>query len=280
MDALNLYDRVCAECSVLTTKAYSTSFSLGIRFLGKQLREPIYAIYGYVRFADEIVDTFHHTDKAMLFNRFKKDTDLALEEQISLNPILHAFQHVYHQYSLDKTHVNLFLQSMEWDLKRADYDRLGFEQYIVGSAEVVGLMCLKVFVDGDQKEYDRLRPFAERLGAAFQKINFLRDLKADYEEMGRSYFPNLDMTRFDEKTKHVIEEEIDADFKEAYKGIIELPRSSRLGVYIAYIYYLRLFQKIRSLPSERIMEERIRIPNARKATLFLGSYLRHSLNML
>lgn len=280
MDALNLYDRVCAECSVLTTKAYSTSFSLGIRFLGKQLREPIYAIYGYVRFADEIVDTFHHTDKAMLFNRFKKDTDLALEEQISLNPILHAFQHVYHQYSLDKKHVNLFLQSMEWDLKRADYDRLGFEQYIVGSAEVVGLMCLKVFVDGDQKEYDRLRPFAERLGAAFQKINFLRDLKADYEEMGRSYFPNLDMTRFDEKTKHVIEEEIDADFKEAYKGIIELPRSSRLGVYIAYIYYLRLFQKIRSLPSERIMEERIRIPNARKATLFLGSYLRHSLNML
>ena len=243
MDALNLYDRVCAECSVLTTKAYSTSFSLGIRFLGKQLREPIYAIYGYVRFADEIVDTFHHTDKAMLFNRFKKDTDLALEEQISLNPILHAFQHVYHQYSLDKKHVNLFLQSMEWDLKRADYDRLGFEQYIVGSAEVVGLMCLKVFVDGDQKEYDRLRPFAERLGAAFQKINFLRDLKADYEEMGRSYFPNLDMTRFDEKTKHVIEEEIDADFKEAYKGIIELPRSSRLGVYIAYIYYLRLFQK-------------------------------------
>ncbi len=280
MDALNLYDRVCAECSVLTTKAYSTSFSLGIRFLGKQLREPIYAIYGYVRFADEIVDTFHHTDKAMLFNRFKTDTDLAIEEKISLNPILHAFQHVYHQYSLDKRHVDLFLQSMEWDLKRADYDRLGFEQYIVGSAEVVGLMCLKVFADGDQKEYERLQPFAERLGAAFQKINFLRDLKADYEEMGRSYFPNLDMTRFDEKTKQVIEEEIDADFKEAYKGIIELPRSSRLGVYIAYIYYLRLFQKIRSLPSERIMEERIRIPNARKATLFLGSYLRHSFNLL
>lgn len=280
MDALKLYDRVCAECSVLTTKAYSTSFSLGIRFLGKQLREPIYSIYGYVRFADEIVDTFHHTEKAKLFNRFKKDTDLAIEEKISLNPILHSFQQVYHQYSLDKRHVDLFLQSMEWDLKRADYDRMGFEQYIVGSAEVVGLMCLKVFVDGDQKEYERLQPFAERLGAAFQKINFLRDLKADYEEMGRSYFPNLDMSRFDEKTKQVIEEEIDADFKEAYKGIIELPRSSRLGVYIAYIYYLRLFQKIRSLPSERIMEERIRIPNARKATLFLGSYLRHSLNML
>ena len=155
MDALKLYDRVCAECSVLTTKAYSTSFSLGIRFLGKPLRAPIYSIYGYVRFADEIVDTFHHADKAELFNRFKKDTDLAIQEKISLNPILHAFQQVYHQYSLDKKHVDLFLQSMEWDLKRADYDRMGFEQYIVGSAEVVGLMCLKVFVNGDQQEYER-----------------------------------------------------------------------------------------------------------------------------
>lgn len=280
MDALKLYDRVCAECSVLTTKAYSTSFSLGIRFLGEQLRQPIYSIYGYVRFADEIVDTFHHKDKSTLFERFKADTNLALEEGISLNPILHAFQQVFHQYSLDKNHVDLFLQSMEWDLKRADYDRVGFEQYIVGSAEVVGLMCLKVFVNGDQSEYERLRPFAERLGAAFQKINFLRDIKADFQEMGRSYFPNLDMTSFDEQTKSIIEDEIEADFKEAYKGIIELPRSSRLGVYIAYIYYLRLFQKIRSLPSEQIMEERIRIPNSRKATLFVGSYLRHSLNML
>ncbi|MBT6162925.1 MAG: phytoene/squalene synthase family protein [Crocinitomicaceae bacterium] len=280
MDALKLYDRVCAECSVLTTKAYSTSFSLGIRFLGEQLRQPVYSIYGYVRFADEIVDTFHHKDKSTLFERFKADTNLALEEGISLNPILHAFQQVFHQYSLDKNHVDLFLQSMEWDLKRADYDRVGFEQYIVGSAEVVGLMCLKVFVNGDQSEYERLRPFAERLGAAFQKINFLRDIKADFQEMGRSYFPNLDMTSFDEQTKSIIEDEIEADFKEAYKGIIELPRSSRLGVYIAYIYYLRLFQKIRSLPSERIMEERIRIPNSRKATLFVGSYLRHSLNML
>ena len=246
MDALKLYDRVCAECSVLTTKAYSTSFSLGIRFLGEQLRQPIYSIYGYVRFADEIVDTFHHKDKSTLFERFKADTNLALEEGISLNPILHAFQQVFHRYSLDKNHVDLFLQSMEWDLKRADYDRVGFEQYIVGSAEVVGLMCLKVFVNGDQSEYERLRPFAERLGAAFQKINFLRDIKADFQEMGRSYFPNLDMTSFDEQTKSIIEDEIEADFKEAYKGIIELPRSSRLGVYIAYIYYLRLFQKIRS----------------------------------
>ena len=280
MDALKLYGRVCAECSVLTTKAYSTSFSLGSRFLGEQLRQPIYSIYGYVRFADEIVDTFHHKDKSTLFERFKVDTNLALEEGISLNPILHAFQQVFHRYSLDKNHVDLFLQSMEWDLKRADYDRVGFEQYIVGSAEVVGLMCLKVFVNGDQSEYERLRPFAERLGAAFQKINFLRDIKADFQEMGRSYFPNLDMTSFDEQTKSIIEDEIEADFKEAYKGIIELPRSSRLGVYIAYIYYLRLFQKIRSLPSDRIMEERIRIPNSRKATLFVGSYLRHSLNML
>jgi 15-cis-phytoene synthase len=279
MNALKLYDRVCAECSVLTTKAYSTSFSLGIRFLNEHQRQPIYAIYGYVRFADEIVDTFLHKDQATLFERFKKDTHSAIEERISLNPILHAFQQVYHEYSLKREHLDLFLQSMEWDLKRADYDRKGFDEYIVGSAEVVGLMCLKVFVNGDQSEYDRLRPYAKRLGAAFQKINFLRDLKADYQEMGRSYFPNLDISRFDGKTKRVIEDEIELDFKEAYKGVVQLPRSSSLGVYIAYKYYLRLFQKIRALPSERVMTERIRISNPRKLTLFLSSYFRYSFNL-
>jgi phytoene/squalene synthetase len=280
MDAMNLYDNVCKACSVLATKSYSTSFSMGIRFLSPALRQPIYSIYGFVRFADEIVDSFHHADKAVLFERFKQDTENALNERISLNPILHAFQDVYHTYNLDKKHVDLFLRSMEWDLHKSDYDRMGFEEYIVGSAEVVGLMCLKVFVDGDQAENDRLMPFAERLGAAFQKINFLRDLKADYQEMGRTYFPNLDLSNFNEETKKRIEDEIDADFQEAYRGIVQLPRSSRLGVYIAYIYYQRLFQKIRSLPSHRIMEERIRIANAHKVTLAFSSYLRHSLNLL
>jgi phytoene/squalene synthetase len=253
---------------------------MGIRFLGPTLRQPIYSIYGFVRFADEIVDTFHHAEKAVLFERFKQDTENALKDKISLNPILHAFQEVYHAYNLDKEHVDLFLRSMEWDLHKLDYDRNGFEEYIVGSAEVVGLMCLKVFVNGDQAEYERLKPYAERLGAAFQKINFLRDMKADFAEMGRTYFPNLDMTTFNEDTKARIEEEISADFQEAYKGIVQLPQTSRLGVYVAYIYYQRLFQKIRSLPSNRIMEERIRIPNARKATLAVSSYLRHSFNLL
>ncbi|MFZ8835699.1 MAG: phytoene/squalene synthase family protein [Flavobacteriales bacterium] len=280
MTGLKLYESVCRECSVITTKAYSTSFSAGIRFLGAELRQPIYSIYGFVRFADEIVDTFHHADKHVLFNRFKQDTENALNDRISLNPILQAFQEVYHEFNLDKEHVDLFLRSMEWDLHKSDYDRGSFEEYIVGSAEVVGLMCLKVFVNGNQEEFDRLKPHAESLGAAFQKINFLRDMKADYQEMGRTYFPNLDMTTFNEQTKRRIEEEIQADFEDAYKGILQLPKSSRLGVYVAYIYYQRLFQKIRSIPSERIMEERIRIPNARKATLALGSYVKHSFNLL
>lgn len=280
MNGLTLYNDVCTRCSELTTKSYSTSFSLGIRFLGKELRNPVYAVYGFVRFADEIVDTFHHADKAKLFDRFKTDTLLAIEERISLNPILHAFQEVFHRFDLDQKHVDSFLRSMEWDLKRSQYDREGFDQYIVGSAEVVGLMCLKIFVNGNQAEYDKLVPFAERLGAAFQKINFLRDLKADYQEMGRTYFPHLDLNQFNDRTKKAIEEEIAEDFRVAYEGILQLPRTSRLGVYIAYVYYLRLFQKIKQLPFHRIMEERIRIPNSRKATLFVGSYLRHSFNLL
>lgn len=280
MTGMQLFDRVCQECSVRTTHAYSTSFSMGIRFLAPSLREPIYAIYGFVRFADEIVDTFHGYDKRALFDRFKEDTDRALAEKISLNPILHAFQQTYHKFGIEREHVDLFLRSMEWDLDRNNYDRQGFDDYIVGSAEVVGLMCLKVFVDGDKAMYERLVPAARRLGAAFQKINFLRDMHADFVEMGRTYFPGFDLNRFDDETKSGIEAEIHEDFQEAYKGILELPRHSRLGVYVAYIYYTRLFAKIQALPSERILEERIRIPNARKATLLMGSYLRHSLNLL
>tara|TARA_B110000285_G_scaffold220896_1_gene273179 strand:- start:1559 stop:2401 length:843 start_codon:yes stop_codon:yes gene_type:complete len=280
MDPIALYDQVCNECSVQTTKAYSTSFSMGIRALGKPLRLPVYAIYGFVRFADEIVDSFHDHDKQHLFERFKADTYAAIDEGISLNPILHAFQRVFHRYSIDREHVDLFLRSMEWDLNRNEYDRKGFEDYVVGSAEVVGLMCLRVFVEGNDDRYNALLPSARRLGAAFQKINFLRDLNDDFKEKGRTYFPGLDMSQFDEATKKTIEAEIQDDFKAAHAGIIQLPRSSRLGVHVAYIYYLRLFQKIRSLPSDRIMEERIRIPNYRKLTLLFSSYLKHQLNLL
>lgn len=280
MGSLALYDRVCKDCSVRTTQAYSTSFSLGIRFLGPELREAIYAIYGFVRFADEIVDTFHGHDKAQLFARFKADTYEALEVRISMNPILHAFQRTYHTYGLEREHVDLFLRSMEWDLDRLRYDRADYDAYIVGSAEVVGLMCLKVFVHGDEAQYEKLLPAARRLGAAFQKINFLRDLQADYQEMGRAYFPGIDLSQFDESTKQEIEREIESDFAAALVGIQQLPRDSRLGVYVAYIYYTRLFKKIRALSSERILEARVRIPNAQKATLFVGSYLRHSFNLL
>ena len=233
-----------------------------------------------MRFADEIVDSFHHTDKVALFASFRADTERAIRDRFSMNPILHAFQQTYHRYGIDPEHVELFLRSMEWDLDRAAYDRQGFDDYIVGSAEVVGLMCLKVFTNGDQTLYDALLPPARRLGAAFQKVNFLRDLEADFIHMGRTYFPGIDFNAFDDATKARIEEEIDADFRAAHAGIVQLPREARLGVYVAYVYYQRLFAKIRSLPSHRVLEERIRIPNSRKATLFVGSYLRHSLNML
>lgn len=275
-----VFDKVSLSCSVKTTRSYSTSFSLGIRFLHKEFRDPIYAIYGFVRFADEIVDTFHDYDKAKLFDRFVDDTWQAIEERISMNPILNAFQWAYHKYNIDREHVETFLKSMEMDLHETEYDRNGFEEYILGSAEVVGLMCLRVFVDGDDKLYRNLYPYARRLGAAFQKINFLRDLHADYKELGRAYFPGLDVEEFDEPTKKRIEKEIEQDFLEAYKGIVQLPKNARLGVYVAYVYYFRLFRKIQALPSNRVLEERIRINNKRKVALFISSYFRHSLNLI
>ncbi len=275
-----IYDSVSLACSVKTTRAYSTSFSLGIRFLHQDIRNPIYAIYGFVRFADEIVDTFHDYDKKNLFERFREDTYLALEQRISLNPILNAFQDTYHRFNIDKSHVDTFLKSMEMDLYESEHDRESFETYVLGSAEVVGLMCLRVFTKGDDKLYHELYPQARALGAAFQKINFLRDLHADFENLGRAYFPGLDVSNFDENTKRTIEAEIAADFAEAYKGILKLPKDARLGVYVAYVYYYRLFRKIQALPSNRVLEERIRINNNRKVALFIGSYFRHSLNLL
>lgn len=275
-----LYDQVALRCSKLTTRAYSTSFSLGILCLRKELRNPIYSIYGFVRFADEIVDTFHDYNKRELLERFKAETYKALEDGISLNPILHSFQETVKQYNIDRSSIDLFLRSMEMDLELKSYDNDGLKQYILGSAEVVGLMCLRVFVKGDDELYHQLKPYAMSLGSAFQKINFLRDLQADYIHMGRSYFPDLDLDQFNEEKKKEIEESIRHDFDEGLKGIKLLPRSSRFGVYVAYVYYLALFNKIKNTPCERVLESRIRIRNRHKATLLAYSYVKHQLNLI
>lgn len=275
-----LFDQVSLKASKITTRSYSTSFSLGTRLLSPSVRDAIYAIYGFVRFADEIVDTFHDYDKERLLRKFKADTYEAIEDGISLNPILNSFQHAVREYNIDRELIDTFLESMEMDLSKKDYTRKGYEQYILGSAEVVGLMCLKVFVQNDQELYKRLEYPAMRLGAAFQKINFLRDLKADFQEMGRTYFPGLDMTTFDEQEKKRIEKEIEADFAEGYAGILQLPKNSRFGVYMAYVYFYQLFKKIERTNAKQIMQARIRIPNKRKYALFVESYVKHSLNLL
>jgi 15-cis-phytoene synthase len=275
-----LYDKVSLKCSRMTTRSYSTSFSLGIMCLKKELRDPIYSIYGFVRFADEIVDTFHGYNKRDLLERFKAETHKAIEDGISLNPILHSFQTTVKQYNIDRSSIDLFLRSMEMDLERQSHDSTSLKEYILGSAEVVGLMCLRVFVRGDNKLYQNLKPYAMSLGSAFQKINFLRDLQADYLHMGRSYFPDLDLEQFDEDKKREIEASIRSDFDEGLKGIKLLPRSSRFGVYVAYVYYLALFNKIRNTPCERVLQSRIRIRNRHKATLLAYSYVKHQLNLI
>ncbi|MFN8317507.1 MAG: phytoene/squalene synthase family protein [Chitinophagales bacterium] len=276
----SLFDEVSVECSKLTTKRYSTSFSLGIYFLSKRMRNHIYAIYGFLRFADEIVDSFNGYNKERLFAQFKAATYDALNDKISLNPILNAFQNTVHQYNIDRELIDIFLHSMEMDLQKIDYSKEKYEQYILGSAEVVGLICLHVFTEGDKAQYHRLQPFAMKLGAAFQKINFLRDLKADYEGLGRTYFPNVDMTRFNAQTKDQIEVEIEHDFKEALEGIKQLPSSSKGGVYLAYVYYYALFNKIKRVPAERVLLERIRINNLRKFTLMLNSLFQYKLKLV
>ncbi len=280
MTKKDLFDKVSLKASKITTTNYSTSFSLGIKLLDKKFHNPIYSIYGFVRFADEIVDTFHEFDKQRLLQKFKNDTYEALEDKISLNPILNSLQNVVNKYDIDRELIDTFLHSMEMDLNRQTYDFEDFKKYILGSAEVVGLMCLRIFVEGDNQKYEYLKPYAMSLGSAFQKINFLRDLKADYELLGRAYFPHLDVSSFDEPTKKEIEKDIEKDFKHAYEGIVKLNKSSKFGVYVAYVYYHSLFNKIKSLPSSKILEERIRIPNQQKYALLVGSYLRHSLNLL
>ena len=275
-----LFDSVSIRTSRMTTKAYSTSFSLGILGLDKKYHDPIYAIYGFVRFADEIVDTFEDYPQKELLERFWKDTYLALDEKISLNPILNSFQQVVNAFNIDRDLIETFLKSMEMDLYKNDYDEEGYKAYILGSAEVVGLMCLKVFVDGDEKRYQELKKPAMKLGSAFQKINFLRDLHADYHALGRTYFPGVDLNEFNERVKAEIEADIDIDFKAGYEGIKQLPKGARFGVYIAYVYYYSLFKKICNTHADIILNERVRISNKRKYGLFLSSYVRHTINWI
>ncbi len=275
-----IFDNISKRSSRMTTQTYSTSFSLGIRAFYKKFHDPIYAIYGFVRFGDEIVDSFHGYDKRKLLQKFEKDTFEAIHDGISLNPILNSFQWVVNKYGIDHQLIRLFLQSMKMDLDMKHHDQQSFEEYILGSAEVVGLMCLQVFVEGDRERYEALKPAAMALGSAFQKVNFLRDLNADKNQLGRSYFPGIDIIHLDEETKGTIIVDIENDFKKAFEGIRQLPRGARLGVYVAYIYYLSLLRKIKRTHSSVIMKQRVRIPNREKYGLLLSSAVRHAFNLL
>jgi len=275
-----LFDELSYEVSKSTTCKYSTSFSLGILALKQSIRPAVYAIYGFVRLADEIVDSFHDHDKKTLLSRFKNDTALALKENISLNPILQSFQQTVHEYQIDPGLIESFLISMEMDLHQIYYDDEQYKKYIFGSAEAVGLMCLQVFTSGIKDKYEELKPYAMKLGSAFQKVNFLRDMKDDYKNLGRTYFPNIDMSVFNNDVKCEIEKEIEAEFKEALTGIKRLPNTSRFGVYLAYKYYLSLFKKIKATPAQKILSQRIRIPNTQKMNVMLRSYVLYKIAML
>ncbi|GAB4000491.1 phytoene/squalene synthase family protein [Spirosoma daeguense] len=275
-----LFNKSALECSKLITERYSTSFTLGIKTLDRKFHFPIYAIYGFVRYADEIVDTFHDFDKKTLLERFRHDTYQAIAEGISMNPILQSFQLIVNQYKIEHDLIESFLKSMEMDLYQQEYDTDGYDEYIYGSAEVVGLMCLHVFCEGDKAEFNRLREPACKLGAAFQKVNFLRDLKSDFVDRGRTYFPGVDFKNFGCDVKQHIEADIQRDFDEAYIGIMNLPRGARMGVYLAYMYYQTLFNKIKQLSAARIQHERIRVPNPQKIALLAQTYLKYRLNVI
>lgn len=275
-----LFDKSSLECSKLVTKAYSTSFSLGIRLLAPSIRPAIYAIYGFVRYADEIVDTFDDFNQEELFADFENEYAKSLDKGISLNPILNSFQNIVHQFELYEL-VDAFMASMKMDLSKTVYStEEEYKQYIYGSADVVGLMCLKVFVNGDKNKYEHLKTYAMHLGSAFQKVNFLRDLKNDYENLGRSYFPNVKNYLFDNESKREIIADIENDYKEAYKGIVQLPVEGRLGVYVAYRYYKSLFNKLKRKDSKQILKERIRISNPLKLIILFKSFLRYKLNLI
>lgn len=280
MTNMELFHEVSEDCSRNTTEKYSTSFSSAIKLLHKDLRQPIYNIYGFVRFADEIVDTFHQYNKPQLLEDFKKATYEAIENHISLNPIIHSFQLTVNQYKIDIKLIDAFLKSMEMDLHQQSYNTKGYEAYIYGSAEVVGLMCLYVFCEGDAQLFEQLKPSARSLGAAFQKVNFLRDLKADVQGLDRMYFPNCDFSNFSEADKKGIEADIQKDFEDAYAGILQLPMKARFGVYVAYKYYWSLFRKIKKLQPQRIMQQRIRIPDYGKILILAKAGLRSQFNLL
>lgn len=276
-----LFDTVSQDCSRLVTQKYSTSFSLGTKLLGATIRPHIYNIYGFVRFADEIVDTFHNYHKESLLNKFEKDLYEALEQKISLNPILNAFQQTVHQFDIDTELIDAFLKSMRQDLSKQTYNsHEEYQEYIYGSADVVGLMCLKVFMQGDEASYQALKPAAMSLGSAFQKVNFLRDLNADFENLERTYFPNVDLNAFQELDKLAIIKDIEADFEKALKGIFKLPNEARLGVYTAYKYYHKLLYKLKRTPSFQIKNTRIRVPNYQKMGVLAQSYFKYRLNLL
>jgi len=277
---MELFHKTAFKCSKLITEHYSSSFTLGIKTLDKKFHSAIYAIYGYVRYADEIVDTFHDYDKSDLLKRFKEDTYKALYDNISLNPILHSFQLTVKKYNIEIELIDAFLKSMEMDLEGSEYNPAEYNKYIYGSAEVVGLMCLRVFSECNEDVYNNLKEPARSLGAAFQKVNFLRDIKSDYFERGRIYFPGVDFACFGKDAKQLIEEDIEKDFLAAYKGIINLPEGARKGVYLAYVYYTILFKKIKKTSAKKIMEARIRVPDSHKIALLLGAHLKSSMNFL
>ena len=276
-----IFDKVSYECSEKVTKTYSTSFSMATKLLSKSIRRDIYNIYGFVRFADEIVDSFHNFNKSELFNSFAEDLDNALLNKISLNPILNSFQHTYHKYSINRDLVDSFMKSMRMDLKKKKYSTVKeYKEYIYGSADVVGLMCLKVFVQGNQKQFQKLKINAMKLGSAFQKVNFLRDIKADQENLKRSYFPNTQFNNLSELEKNTIINEIEDDFKLGLQGIKELPIVAKFGVFIAYRYYNQLLKKLKKTPATEIINKRIRVPNLKKLELLTRSYVKYQLNLL
>lgn len=276
-----LFDTVSQQTSKVVTKTYSTSFSLATKMLSSTIRQHIYNIYGFVRLADEIVDSFHDYNKKELFSKFEKDLEHALENKISLNPVLNSFQETYHTYDIDKSLVDAFMNSMRMDLYKTEYTtREEYIAYIYGSADVVGLMCLKVFVKGDDKKYYELMQMAMSLGSAFQKVNFLRDLKADHDDLNRTYFPDTDLNNLDEVSKQKIIDDIEADFAEGLKGIKRLPMEAKFGVFMAYRYYRQLLKKLKRTPAEEIKNSRIRVPNYKKFELLTRSYVKYQLNML
>ena len=277
---IELYYKSCSECSQLITNNYSSSFSMGIRLFDKKFRRPIYGIYAFVRFADEIVDTFHQHDKEKLLTKFRQDTYDAIQDKISLNPVLQAYQEVVNEYNIGKALTDAFLDSMAMDLNYKNYRDDLYKKYIYGSAEVVGLMCLKVFCEGDEKTYNRLKDSARSLGSAFQKLNFLRDMKSDYQERGRVYFPGVDFNHFSAKDKAFIEADIKADFDHAYQGIVQLPEGAKFGVYLAYVYYQNLFKKIRNSSVQHVKKDRIRVNDAKKLFLLCRAGLKSSLNLI